>query len=131
MKTTFFAITTAIILIGCGKKEEPKEPLYPAAEVSSTDQQIEEGRALFDNKGNCAACHQPDQRIIGPSIAEIAKIYKDSNGDIVAFLKENAEPIVDPEQYEVMKTNFAITKKMSDQELKALEAYIYSFANAQ
>ncbi len=43
------------------------------------------------------------------------------------FLKQNAEPIVDPTQYEVMKTNFALTKSMSDEELKALEAYIYSY----
>ena len=121
----------ASVFIGCGKKEEPKEPLYPEAEVSSTEQQIETGKTLFDNKGNCAACHQPDQRIIGPSIAEIAKIYKKSNGNIVEFLKENAEPIVEPEQYEVMKSNFSITKNMSDQELKALEAYIYSFAEIQ
>ena len=34
--------------------------------------------------------------------------------------------VVDPSQYEVMKTNFAITKMMSDQELQAIEAYMYS-----
>jgi hypothetical protein len=42
------------------------------------------------------------------------------------FFKGEGEPIVDPSQYEVMKTNFAITKAMSDEELKALEAYVYS-----
>jgi len=46
---------------------------------------------------------------------------------MVEFLKENAEPIVDPTQYEVMKTNFAVTKTLSDEELKALETYMYSF----
>ena len=119
-----------LILTACGKTEENKEPLYPEEEISSNGQLVETGKTLFDTKGNCAACHQADQRIIGPSIAEIAKIYKESDGDIVEFLKGNGEPIVDPEQYEVMKTNFAITKKMSDQELKALEAYIYSFTVA-
>jgi cytochrome c len=46
---------------------------------------------------------------------------------MVDFLKEKAEPIVDPAQYEVMKTNFSITKTMTDEELKALEEYFYSF----
>ena len=84
------------------------------------------GKQLFEGAGNCFACHQPDQKVIGPSIKEIAKIYKDKNGNIVTFLKGNAEPIVDPSQFEVMKTNFAITQSMSDEELKAIEAYIYS-----
>ncbi|MET0945223.1 MAG: cytochrome C552, partial [Flavobacterium sp.] len=53
-------------------------------------------------------------------------IYKDKNASIVTFLKGEGEPIVDPSQYEVMKTNFAVTKAMSDDELKALEAYVYS-----
>jgi cytochrome c len=84
------------------------------------------GKELFEEKGNCVACHKPDQKIIGPSIQEIAKIYKAQNGSLIDFLKNDAKPIVDPSQYEVMKTNFTITKAMSDEELKAIEAYIYS-----
>ncbi len=84
------------------------------------------GKELFEGRGNCTACHQPDQKVIGPSIQEIAKIYKDKKGDMVTFLKGNADPIVDPSQFSVMQTNFAITKEMSDAELKAIETYIYS-----
>jgi hypothetical protein len=51
---------------------------------------------------------------------------KEQNGDMVSFLKDDAKPLVDPSQYEVMKTNFALTKAMSDEELKGIEAYIYS-----
>ena len=80
----------------------------------------------FQKEGNCIACHQTEQTIIGPSLQEIAKIYKEKNASIVSFLKEESEPIVDPSKYEIMKTNFAITKTMSDAELKAIEAYIYS-----
>lgn len=86
------------------------------------------GQELFEGEGNCTACHKPDQKIIGPSLEEIAKIYKEKKGSIVAFLKEESDPIVDPSQYDIMKTNFAITKSMSDEELKALEDYIYSFS---
>jgi cytochrome c len=45
---------------------------------------------------------------------------------MVTFLKGEGEPIVDPTQYAVMKDNFAITKNFSEEELKALEAYVYS-----
>ncbi|HEX8563889.1 MAG TPA: hypothetical protein VF676_13010 [Flavobacterium sp.] len=68
----------------------------------------------------------PIRKIIGPSLQEISKIYKEKNGNIVLFLQEKAEPIVDPGQYSVMKTNFAITKKMPEEDLKALEKYILS-----
>jgi len=45
---------------------------------------------------------------------------------MVTFLKGEGEPIVDPTQYALMKPNFVITKTFSEEELKALEAYIYS-----
>ena len=86
------------------------------------------GQELFEGEGNCIACHKPDQKIIGPSLQEIGKIYKAKKGSIVSFLQEQSEPIVDASQYDVMKTNFAITKSMNDEELQALEDYIYSFS---
>lgn len=84
------------------------------------------GKEIFEGRGNCTSCHQTDQKVIGPSIQEIAKIYKDKKGDIPTFLKGNADPIVDPSQFSVMQTNFAVTKTMSDEELEAIETYIYS-----
>ena len=45
---------------------------------------------------------------------------------MVTFLKGEGEPIVDPTQYAVMKVNFALTSTFSEEELKALEAYVYS-----
>lgn len=84
------------------------------------------GKEIFEGRGNCTACHLPDQKVIGPSIKEIAKIYKDKNGDVVNFLKGLQDPIVDPSQFSVMQANFEITKAMSDEELKAIETYIYS-----
>jgi cytochrome c len=113
------------MLYSCGKSEK-KEPLYPEKTAEKqTPEQL--GKEIFEGKGNCVACHQPDQKIIGPSIKQIAQVYKDKNASIVDFLKEKSDPLVDPEQYTVMKTNFAITKAMSDDELQALEAYIRSF----
>ena len=61
------------------------------------------------------------------SIKEIAKTYKEKGASIAAFINEEGEPIVDPTQYETMKTNFAITKAMTAEERKALEVYMMSF----
>ena len=120
-----FLFLTAVVLCSSCKHEEKKENLYPEAKPEmQTPEQL--GQELFEGKGNCIACHQKDQKIIGPSLQEIAKIYKDKNGNMVSFLKGNEEPIVDPSQFEVMKTNFSITKNMSEVELKALESYIFS-----
>lgn len=109
-----------------GKNTENTTETYSEGEAAVTQTPEELGKSIFEGKGNCTSCHQPDQKVIGPSIQEIAKIYKDKNADIVTFLKGNGEPIVDPGQFAVMKTNFPVTQAMSDEELKAIESYIYS-----
>ncbi|RKS01156.1 c-type cytochrome [Flavobacterium sp. 102] len=113
-----------ITFVSC-KKEAEKNYGQPKQDDTAV---TVSGQELFEGKGTCNACHLPDQKVIGPSIAEIANTYKEKKGSIVSFLKEESEPIVDPSQYEVMKTNFAITKLMSNEELKAIEDYIYSFS---
>ena len=119
MKNLFFLLIITVLFFSC-KNQEVK-----TVEISNQTP-IELGKSLFEGKGNCIACHLVNQKVIGPSIQEMAKIYKEKNGNFIDFLKNDAAPIVDPSQYEVMKTNFTITKAMSDQELNAIEAYIYS-----
>ncbi|MGC4041012.1 MAG: c-type cytochrome [Flavobacterium sp.] len=114
---------TLLSLAACkGKEDKQSETAADNSAVKAS------GQELFEGDGNCIACHKPDQKIVGPSLQEIAKTYKEKNGNIVLFLKEQADPIVDPSQYDIMKTNFSITKTMSDEQLKALEDYIYSFS---
>jgi len=114
-------------LFSCKEDNEPKkDSLYPEAASSSERLQIDLGETIFNGKGNCYACHKPDQKIIGPSLQGIVKIYKEKKGNMYDFLKNDAEPIVDPTQYEVMQTNLVITKAMSDEDLNVLVAYIYT-----
>ena len=119
------ALLVCLILVVSCKKESQETFGQPnPTEVSQTPEQL--GKSIFEGKGNCVACHKINEKLVGPSVQDIAKIYKAQNGDIVSFLKDDAKPLVDPTQYEVMKTNFALTKAMSDEELKGLEAYMYS-----
>ena len=131
----FFALLIVLFFASCGDKK-PKEDFGKSAEEVTTETAVEEiaanplvaeGKTIFEGKGTCTACHKPDVKVIGPSLADISKIYKEQNASIVSFLKEEGKPLVDPSQYEVMKANFAITKAMSDDELKALEAYVLSY----
>src|SRR5690606_3570864 len=128
MKKIVLLSTLTFLMIACGKKEnQEKESLYPEKQLSPEEQLIADGKNLFNsNRAACFSCHQPDKKVIGPSIKEIAKIYKEQNGDMVAFLRKQADPIVDPSQYSVMETNFAILKTMSDEEIQSLEAYMMS-----
>lgn len=126
MKKIILAVAV-LAMVSC-KKESTESFGKPTESETTTEIQTPEalGKEIFEGKGNCIACHQLDQKMIGPSITEIAKIYKDKNGNMVSFLKGEADAIVDPEQFAVMQANLAITKTFSDEELKAIEAYIYS-----
>ncbi|HEY0045373.1 MAG TPA: c-type cytochrome [Flavobacterium sp.] len=118
-------LITGILVISCGQKQEANSD-NPSTELPAQTPE-EHGKILFESRGNCFACHKPDQNVIAPSLVEIAKIYKEKNGNMVAFLQGKEQPIVDPDRFAVMKTNFSITKNMSEEELKAIEAYVYSF----
>lgn len=119
MKHIIYVLILSFFIISCDKKETSK------TEETLSAPTLEKGEALF-TENNCIACHKVDQKIIGPSLQETSKNYKEKKGDMVAFLKEEAEPIVNPALYETMKINLQLTKMMSETELESLEMYILS-----
>lgn len=132
MKNYTKLLCLAVLTLGfvsCGEKKETDPMGNPIEETTTTTTALSSkdlGKELFEGKGMCATCHKPDAKIVGPSIKEIAKIYTDKKASISIFLQGEADPIVDPTQYEIMKANFAITKTMTEEELKALEDYMLS-----
>jgi cytochrome c len=132
MKVYFkFLLLASIILnlISCGKKTETDAMGNPIEQKETSVNQTpkELGKELFEGKGMCATCHKADVKTVGPSIKDIAKIYKEKGASIADFINEKGEPLVDPSQYEIMKANFVITKAMSAEERKALEIYMMGF----
>jgi cytochrome c len=118
-------LTGLLSIVSC--KKDGSEESFGKPETTTEVQKPEDlGAAIFNGKGACIACHKPDVKLVGPSLHDIAKIYKEKNGDMVSFLKGEAEPIVDPTQYALMKPNLELTKTFSEEELKALEAYVNS-----
>lgn len=123
MRKLLFLFT---ILAFASCKKENQESFGKSETTTEVQKPEDLGKEIFLGKGACIACHKPDVKLVGPSLQDIARIYKDKNGDMVAFLKGDHEPIVDPVQYPIMKPNLALTKTFSDEELKALEAYVSS-----
>jgi cytochrome c len=117
-----------LALVSCKKETPAKASLYPEEQKSAKEIELALGKEIFEGKGVCYTCHKPELKTVGPAIMDIAKIYKEKGGSITEFLQEKSEPIVDPSQYATMKTNFAITKNLPEEELKALEAYMLSFS---
>lgn len=138
MKTILKSLTllVALILVSCGGDKKTDKFGNPVSndktktEIAKAETSAfplaEKGKEIFEGKGTCATCHKPDIKLVGPSLQDISKIYKEKNANMVTFLKGEGEPIVDPTQFEVMKANFALTKTFSDEELQSLEQYIYS-----
>jgi len=139
-KLLLFFVAIAFTFASCGdkKKDEVKKEAEPAKEevkveepaAADTGDQIALGEKLFAEK-TCTACHSLDAKVIGPSIKDIIKIYDEKGGNLVKFLKGNAEAIVDtdPGQVAIMKANLdGFVKDMSPEELQAVTAYMRKVA---
>ncbi|QCX39791.1 c-type cytochrome [Aureibaculum algae] len=138
-KLSILFIALAMIATSCGdkKKEDVKKDVEQVKEevvkettttdaASDKDTQIAMGKKLFTDK-TCTTCHALDTKVIGPSLKDIVKIYGEKDGNIVKFLKGNADAIVDtdPGQVAIMKANLdSFVKEMSAEELQALSAYM-------
>ncbi len=94
-------------------------------EENTTDL-ADKGEKLFTDKA-CTACHQLDKKTVGPSLQDISKAYNNDNNKLISFFKGEGKAIVSPEEEALMAPQIeTITKKMTDEELEALSAYILS-----
>jgi len=121
MKKVIVVLFAGLLCLVSCKKESTES--FGKSEIQNPE---ELGAEIFHGKGACVACHKPDVKLVGPSLQDIAKIYKEKNSDMVSFLQGKTEAIVDPTQYAVMKPNIEITKNFTEEELKALEVYVLS-----
>ena len=125
----------AFFFASCGetKKVEVKQveaPVEAPAEekIKTSEDILALGKELFTSK-TCVTCHQPDAKVIGPSIKDINKVYTEKGGNIVAFLKGESPAIVDtdPGQVAIMKANLdGFVKNLTSEELAALALYMSS-----
>ncbi|KJJ38043.1 c-type cytochrome [Aequorivita vladivostokensis] len=119
----------SLLLFGC-KTEKKAEGAFetdvPERGELSLDSKIFLGNRLFSEK-TCITCHDVYSVKKGPSVKKIMAVYKAKDGDIVAFLKGNAKPIVDTtaSQIAIMQENIdGFLKKITDEELDAIATYM-------
>ena len=138
-KVLFASVIFALLMTSCGKdkKEEAKTTAEPAVEQAAKEvksdaavaqDQVAMGEKLFTAK-TCSSCHSIDTKLVGPSVKDIVKKYEETNGNIVAFLKEKSPAIVDtdPGQVAIMKANLdGFVKDLTGDELQAIAAYMRS-----
>ncbi len=125
----FIFIITILVLNSCNTDKKTiigaeKGPM-DRGELSQ-DSKIFLGNRLFSEK-TCITCHAVDKKKIGPSVIDIMHVYKENNGDIVAFLKGHAKPIVDTTatQVAIMQANIdGFLKEITDEELNAIATYM-------
>jgi len=128
-KVTFLAMSLAVIMgTSCSSSNEEKTEPTTTDEVAPVEEKTEvaeaiSGKELYTAKG-CVACHQLEIKTVGPSIKDIAAAYEGNKDGLIAFLKEEAEAIVDPAQAAVMKPQLAVTKVLPAEELNAIVDYI-------
>lgn len=123
----FFFVLLMISSCNMDKKSKKvKENAVPERGELSRDSQIFLGNRLFSEK-TCITCHDINTQKIGPSVKKIMKVYKEKNGDIVAFLKGETKPIVDStaSQVAIMQANIdGFLQNISDEELKTIATYM-------
>ncbi len=108
------------------KSNKATDNAVPERGELSKESQLLLGNRLFSEK-TCITCHDVSKNNIGPSVKEIMTIYREKNGDIAAFLKGNAKPIVDTtsSQVAIMQANIdGFLKNVSDEELKTIGIYM-------
>lgn len=126
-----FISVLVLILLLCSCKSEKKinvvERTTPQRGELSRDSQIFLGNRLFSEK-TCITCHDVNSVKKGPSVKNIVAVYRERNGDIVAFLKGKSKPIVDtdPAQVAVMQDNIdGFLKDISDEEMNSIATYMF------
>ncbi len=137
MKKVFLSLLVvgfAIAFSSCGKKEaKPVEtpavvetPAAPVVAVTPEETAFLAVVDKIDPANKCTVCHHGTNAGVGPTYTEVAKIYKEKNGNLVNFLKGKAKAIVLPERFAEMQANLEVTKKLSGDDLAAIAAYIRS-----
>lgn len=83
------------------------------------------GETLFLSM-KCNKCHATKNNPKGPSLGRIADTYGDESS-LLLFFEGKSEPIVEPARAKTMKPRRRKLQKLSEEDQKALAAYIITF----
>lgn len=97
--------------------------LYSTQGISAEKKQS--GAEIYESL-KCGACHKPDVKAAGSSLAEIAKAYQ-SKDKLVAFMKGESKPVMGSEKWGMMKGQLPKLTALGEEQKEALADYVLSF----
>ncbi|MGA2026533.1 MAG: c-type cytochrome [Syntrophobacteraceae bacterium] len=74
----------------------------------------------------CGMCHKPDKKAAAISLAEIVQTYSDK-ARVVSFFKGEIKPLIESENWGMMRGQLEKIKALPDPDKEALAGYILSF----
>jgi cbb3-type cytochrome c oxidase subunit III len=103
-------------------------PAVAQAPAAVTPVAIAQGDSIFHSKGNCYACHGANaQGAVGPNLTDAEWIHSDGSYD--AIVKQVTTGVAQAES----KSGIPMPPKggstISDDEVKAVAAYVYSLSH--
>lgn len=130
----FLVIIVVFVLVfascnSSGNKENNSSKAHKATEINKAGQKLDlshkaqTGKKVFDSNG-CFACHQNNQKLVGPALVDIAAVYSGNRDHLVEFFEGKRKSIIDPSQEVLMRSALELTKKMPQAEREALVDYI-------
>ena len=123
MKNIIITLITVVFLYSfTSVHSTSKYKIYQKAQDTNN---IELGKKLFVQNG-CTICHHERKEGLAPMLKIVSETYKGDNTKLIKFLKRESKPIVRPKDFGIMSANLFKTKKMKDEERKALAEYILS-----
>ena len=84
-----------------------------------------DGAAVFTSL-KCGMCHKPDKKAAAVSLAEIDRTYSDKE-NLVKFFKGEMKPLIESDNWGMMRSRLDKIKELPDPEKEALAAYVLSF----
>jgi cytochrome c551/c552 len=93
--------------------------------ASSSPSPAGDGAILFESL-KCGACHKPDKKAAGVSLAEIAKAYPDAP-KLVSFFKGESPFLIESTKTGMMKGQLKNLATLSDGDKRVLAEYLLSF----
>ena len=100
-------------------KEARENPVEETVELEIDPSlgELAKGTAIFNQY--CAACHKPNEKLVGPPVTEMASIYKNDETGLKKWIKEPGKKRPDYPQMPGFP-------QLSDDDLKELSKYILS-----
>jgi mono/diheme cytochrome c family protein len=103
-------------------------PALAQAPAAVTPAAITLGDSLFHSKGNCYACHGANaQGVVGPNLTDAEWIHSDGSYD--AIVKQITTGVTAEESKSKVPMPPKGGSQMTDDEVKAVAAYVYSLSH--